>query len=99
VRPTLLLLDEHTAALDPKTERLIMNLTQELVERERLTTLMITHNMQQALNYGHRLVMMHRGKIVLDLNNDEKSRLTVQHLLEKFSNITPDHMTDRMLLS
>jgi putative ABC transport system ATP-binding protein len=99
VRPTLLLLDEHTAALDPKTARLTMNLTQELVEREHLTTLMITHNMQQALSYGHRLIMMHRGKIVLDLNKDEKSRLTVQHLLEKFSSITPDHMTDRMILS
>ncbi|MDR2825884.1 MAG: ABC transporter ATP-binding protein [Deltaproteobacteria bacterium] len=99
VRPTLLLLDEHTAALDPKTARLTMNLTQELVETEQLTTLMITHNMQQALNYGHRLIMMHRGKIMLDLNKDEKSRLTVQHLLEKFSSVTPDQMTDKMILA
>jgi putative ABC transport system ATP-binding protein len=99
VRPALLLLDEHTAALDPKTARLTMNLTQELVEREHLTTLMITHNMQQALAYGHRLIMMHRGKIVLDLDKDEKSRLTVQHLLEKFGSVTPDQMTDRMILA
>jgi putative ABC transport system ATP-binding protein len=99
VRPTLLLLDEHTAALDPKTARLTMNLTQELVEKEQLTTLMITHNMQQALSYGHRLIMMHRGRIVLDLNKDEKSRLTVQHLLEKFSSVNPDQMTDKMILA
>jgi putative ABC transport system ATP-binding protein len=99
-RPTLLLLDEHTAALDPKTARLTMELTQELVNRDRLTTIMITHNMQQALTYGDRLIMMHRGMIVLDLGAEEKSRLTVTDLLQKFSGVSPDHagMTDRMLL-
>jgi putative ABC transport system ATP-binding protein len=100
-RPTLLLLDEHTAALDPKTARLTMDLTQELVKKDRLTTIMITHNMHQALTYGDRLIMMHRGSIVLDLNAAEKSRLTVADLLQKFSSASPDHdaVTDRMVLS
>jgi putative ABC transport system ATP-binding protein len=100
-RPTLLLLDEHTAALDPKTARLTMELTQELVKRDHLTTIMITHNMQQALTYGDRLIMMHRGLIVLDLNAEEKSRLAVPDLLRKFSGaglMAQDAVTDRMVL-
>jgi putative ABC transport system ATP-binding protein len=84
-RPTLLLLDEHTAALDPKTAGLIMDLTLELVERDKLTTFMITHNMQQALNYGDRLVMIHNGEIILDLGRTEKERLTVGDLLDHFN--------------
>ena len=99
VRPTLLLLDEHTAALDPKTARLTMNLTQELVEKSRLTTLMITHNMHQALTYGHRLIMMDRGRIILDLGETEKANLTVPDLLEKFSRGGSDSVTDRLVLA
>jgi putative ABC transport system ATP-binding protein len=99
VRPTLLLLDDHTAALDPKTARLIMNLTQEMVEKDRLTTLMITHNMHQALAYGHRLVMMDRGRIILDVGQAEKSRLTVPDLLEKFTRGAVDNITDRLVLA
>ena len=99
VRPTLLLLDEHTAALDPKTARLTMHLTQELVEKSRLTTLMITHNMHQALTYGHRLVMMDRGRVILDVGQDEKSRLTVPDLLEKFTRAGSDNLTDRLVLA
>jgi len=101
VRPTLLLLDEHTAALDPKTARLTMDLTQELVERSRLTTLMITHNMHQALTYGHRLIMMDQGRIILDVGRDEKSRLTVTDLLEKFARGGggSDSVTDRLVLA
>jgi putative ABC transport system ATP-binding protein len=101
VRPTILLLDEHTAALDPKTAGLIMDLTCELVDRDKLTTIMITHNMQQALNYGGRLIMMHRGGILLDFNREEKSRLSVQDLLHHFhvaNPAVPDQVTDRMVL-
>ena len=101
VRPTLLLLDEHTAALDPKTAGLIMNLTQEVVEKSRLTTLMITHNMHQALTYGHRLIMMDRGRIILDVGQAEKARLTVPDLLEKFARGGggPDSIADRLVLA
>ncbi|GHV57426.1 ABC transporter ATP-binding protein [Deltaproteobacteria bacterium] len=99
IRPTLLLLDEHTAALDPKTARLTMNLTQELVEKNKLTTLMITHNMNQALTYGHRLIMMDRGRIILDVGAEEKARLTVPDLLEKFTRAGSDNVTDRLILA
>ena len=98
-RPTLLLLDEHTAALDPKTARLTLNLTQELVEKDRLTTLMITHNMHQALTHGHRLIMMDRGRIILDVGGEEKTRLTVSELLEKFTRAGSDNVTDRLILA
>ena len=97
VRPTLLLLDEHTAALDPKTARLTMHLTRELVEKSRLTTLMITHNMQQALTYGHRLVMMDQGRVILDVGGAEKASLTVPDLLKKFSGY--ENITDRLVLA
>jgi putative ABC transport system ATP-binding protein len=84
-RPKLLLLDEHTAALDPKAARLVMQITRRLVEAHGLTTLMITHNMEQALKYGNRLIMMHRGKIILDIGAEEKKNLTVSNLIEKFT--------------
>lgn len=100
VRPKLLLLDEHTAALDPKTAGLIMDLTREIVARESLTTLMITHNMQQALCYGNRLLMMHQGKIIMDLDEKAKAGLKVTDLLQRFQEITPDDsLSDRMMLS
>ncbi|MDR2350810.1 MAG: ATP-binding cassette domain-containing protein [Deltaproteobacteria bacterium] len=103
VRPTLLLLDEHTAALDPKTANLVMNLTAEVVEKEKLTTVMITHNMRLALLHGTRLLMMHRGQILLDFDELSKSKLTLQDLLEKFDVALPENNTagvlsDRMLL-
>ncbi|MDR2339284.1 MAG: ATP-binding cassette domain-containing protein [Deltaproteobacteria bacterium] len=102
VRPTILLLDEHTAALDPKTAGLIMDLTRDLVEGGKLTTIMITHNMQQALSFGGRLVMMHRGKVLLDYSGSEKERLTVQDLLRHFHEANPlipdNGVTDRMVL-
>ncbi|MDR2405866.1 MAG: ATP-binding cassette domain-containing protein [Deltaproteobacteria bacterium] len=102
VRPTLLLLDEHTAALDPKTAGLIMKLTTKLVEEERLTTIMITHNMQQAIAYGDRLIMMHQGKVLLDFQKAEKAMLNVEDLLRQFHNAnpaSPNLMTDRMVLT
>lgn len=93
-KPNLLLLDEHTAALDPKTADKVLKLTEEIVERDKLTTLMVTHNMKHAIHYGNRLIMMHNGKVVVDISGEEKKNLKVQDLLEKF-NID----NDRMLLS
>ncbi|MDR0550083.1 MAG: ATP-binding cassette domain-containing protein [Deltaproteobacteria bacterium] len=84
VRPALLLLDEHTAAQDPKTAALTMRLTMELVERDKLTTLMITHNLNQALEYGQRLVMLNQGRVVLDFAAEAKATLTVKSLLDHF---------------
>ncbi len=91
--PAVLLLDEHTAALDPRTAALVMRATIEIVAAARLTTLMVTHNMQQALETGDRLLMMHAGRLVLDLDADARRGLTVADLVERF------HLTsDRMLL-
>ena len=93
-QPKLLLLDEHTAALDPKTADKVLQLTEEIVARDHLTTLMVTHNMKHAIQYGNRLIMMDAGRVVVDIRGEEKKNLTVSDLLEKF-NIE----NDRMLLS
>ncbi len=93
-KPELLLLDEHTAALDPKTADKVLQLTEEIVARDKLTTLMVTHNMKNAIQYGNRLIMMDAGRVVVDIRGEEKKNLTVRDLLEKF-NIE----NDRMLLS
>lgn len=84
VKPKLLLLDEHTAALDPKTSDMVMDLTKKIVENHQLTTLMITHNMENAIEFGNRLVMLHQGRIVVDVRGEEKKNLTVQHLMDLF---------------
>ena len=95
MRPAdLLLLDEHTAALDPKTADKVLQITEEIVARDNLTTLMVTHNMKNAIQYGNRLIMMDAGRVVVDIRGEEKKNLTVRDLLEKF-NIE----SDRMLLS
>ena len=94
VRPRLLLLDEHTAALDPKTADKVLQITEEIVARDKLTTLMVTHNMKHAIQYGNRLIMMDAGKVVVDIRGEEKKNLTVRDLLEKFK-----IDNDRMLLS
>lgn len=83
-KPKLLLLDEHTAALDPKTAAKVLATTQKIVEKDKLTTLMITHNMKDAITYGNRLIMMMDGKIILDIRGEEKKNLTVEDLLRKF---------------
>ena len=93
-KPSLLLLDEHTAALDPKTADKVLQLTDEIIRRDQLTALMVTHNMRNAITYGNRLIMMNEGKIVVDIKGDEKKNLQVSDLLKKF-NIE----NDRMLLS
>jgi putative ABC transport system ATP-binding protein len=82
--PKLLLLDEHTASLDPKTAAVVMDLTESLVTGNALTTLMVTHNMDQAIRYGSRLIMMHEGRIVLDASGEEKKKLTLSEVIERF---------------
>jgi putative ABC transport system ATP-binding protein len=82
--PKLLLLDEHTAALDPKTAQLVMDLTQKIVEENNLTTVMVTHNMQQALRYGNRMIMLHEGRIQYDIQGEEKKALTVEEVVRRF---------------
>lgn len=99
-RPKILLLDEHTAALDPGTARRILDLTNEIVGGHQLTTLMITHNMQQALTFGDRTLMLHSGKIVLDIDENERKGMTIQNLIDKFSTVALDaQMDDELLLS
>lgn len=83
-KPKLLLLDEHTAALDPKTAAKVLEITDMIVNRDHLTTMMITHNMQDAINHGNRLIMMMKGKIILDIEGEEKKKLTVRNLLDQF---------------
>ena len=100
VKPRLLLLDEHTAALDPKTAAKVLEATQKIVERDNLTTLMITHNMKDAITYGDRLIMMYEGRIVIDVKGEEKKNLTVPQLLELFSKVSgSDEADDKLLLS
>jgi putative ABC transport system ATP-binding protein len=82
--PKVLLLDEHTASLDPKTATVVMDLTERVIKENRLTTLMVTHNMEQAIRYGSRLVMMHEGKIILDVSGKEKSSLTIPEVVQRF---------------
>ncbi|RRD39080.1 ABC transporter ATP-binding protein [Leptotrichia sp. OH3620_COT-345] len=83
-RPEILLLDEHTAALDPQTSEIILEKTKELVEKNNITSLMITHNMQDAISYGNRLIMLHAGEVIFDITGKEKKNLTVEKLLEMF---------------
>ena len=83
-KPKLLLLDEHTAALDPKTARKVLELTEEIISRDHLTAFMVTHNMRDAIHYGNRLIMMNEGNIIYDVRGEEKKNLTVAQLLEKF---------------
>ena len=99
-KPKLLLLDEHTAALDPKTAAKVMELTDRIVREGQLTTLMITHNMRDALLFGNRLIMMHAGRPVIDVAGDEKARLTVPDLLALFEKKagSPDDIGDSLLL-
>ena len=99
-KPKLLLLDEHTAALDPKTAAKVLETTQRIVEKNNLTTLMITHNMRDAITYGNRLIMMYDGRIVVDVSGEEKKKLTVEQLLALFSKASgSDEVNDKLLLS
>lgn len=99
-KPKLLLLDEHTAALDPKTAKKVLELTEMIVEKDNLTTIMITHNMKDAINIGNRLIMMNDGKIIYDVSGEEKKKLTTADLLAKFKVTSGEELdNDRMLLS
>ena len=98
-RPKLLLLDEHTAALDPKTAAKVLQLTDQIVQKNKLTTLMITHNMKDAIAHGNRLIMMHEGKIIVDVSGEEKKNLTVEQLLNLFTQASGGAVNDRMVLS
>ncbi|MDE6386141.1 MAG: ATP-binding cassette domain-containing protein [Eubacterium sp.] len=99
-KPKLLLLDEHTAALDPKTAHKVLDLTTEIVAKNNLTTIMITHNMKDAIAIGNRLIMMNDGKIIYDISGEEKKKLTTADLLEKFKITSGGELdNDRMLLS
>lgn len=98
--PSILLLDEHTAALDPSRAELITNLTREIVGKYQLTTLMVTHNMQQAIDLGNRLIMMDKGQIILEVDAEDKKNLTIEGLLEEFKRIRGVQMaSDRAVLS
>ena len=99
-KPKLLLLDEHTAALDPKTASTVLKLTDKIVSENNLTTLMITHNMRDAIEYGNRLIMMHEGRIVVDVSGEEKKHLSVEQLMALFSRASgSDVVNDKLLLS
>ena len=99
-KPKLLLLDEHTAALDPKTASKVLNLTEEIVDENHLTTLMVTHNMNDAIRMGNRLIMMSDGHVIYDVAGEEKKNLTVPDLLKKFEEVSGGALAnDRMLLS
>lgn len=96
MKPRVLLLDEHTAALDPKTAKKVLELTEEFVKKDKLTTFMVTHNMKDAIRYGNRLIMMMDGQVVYDVRGDEKKNLKVEDLLEKFS--VNGEVSDKLIL-
>lgn len=99
-RPKLLLLDEHTAALDPKTAKKVLELTEDIVGEQHLTALMVTHNMKDAIHLGNRLIMMHEGRIIYDAAGAEKKQLQVEDLLRKFEEASGEEFTnDRMMLA
>jgi putative ABC transport system ATP-binding protein len=100
IRPEVLLLDEHIAALDPKTANQILTLTEEIVGDQSLTTLMITHNMKHAIQFGNRLIMLHQGRVISDISGKEKENLTVEDLLQKFYASSEEELvSDSMLLA
>lgn len=99
-KPKLLLLDEHTAALDPKTADKVLKLSDRFVKEGNLTTLMVTHNMRHAIEHGNRLIMMHEGRVILDIKGEEKQQLTVEDLLKRFGQVSGEEFAnDRALLS
>ncbi len=99
-KPDLLLLDEHTAALDPKTARKVLELTEQIITKNSLTALMVTHNMKNAIQYGNRLIMMHEGRIIYDVSGEEKKKLQVRDLLARFESVSGgEFANDRMILA
>ena len=99
-KPKLLLLDEHTAALDPKTAAKVLEITDRIVNENKLTTLMITHNMRDAIDHGNRLIMLHEGRVIIDVSGEDKKKLTVEDLLDMFTKASGNAFTsDRAILS
>lgn len=99
-KPKILLLDEHTAALDPKTAAKVLDISQKLIDEHHLTAMMVTHNMKDAIAYGNRLIMMHEGRIIFDVEGEEKKKLTVDALIQKFSQTSGEEFSnDRALLN
>lgn len=98
VTPKLLLLDEHTAALDPKTADKVMNLTEKIIKKHSITTLMITHNIRNALDYGNKTILLSQGKLVLVLEGEERKNMTVENLMKVYSDTAADSFTDKMIL-
>ncbi len=99
-KPKLLLLDEHTAALDPKTAENVLRLSEKFINEDNLTAMMITHNMKDAITHGNRLIMMHEGRIIYDVSGEEKKKLTVDDLLKKFADLSGEEFAnDRALLN
>lgn len=99
-KPDLLLLDEHTASLDPKTALLVNNMTENIIKENKITTLMVTHNLEHALEMGNRLIMMHKGEIILDIKGQEKSAMDIPQLLDKFEQTQGEKFAnDRVMLA
>ncbi len=99
-KPKLLLLDEHTAALDPKTAEKVLQLSDRFISEDKLTAMMVTHNMRDAIRHGNRLIMMHEGRIILDIKGEDKAKLTVEELLQRFGKVSGEEFAnDRALLS
>ena len=99
-KPELLLLDEHTAALDPKTAYKVLSLTEEIISEQHLTALMVTHNMKDAIQIGNRLIMMHEGRVIYDVKGEEKKKLQIEDLLHKFEEVSGEEFAnDRMMLA
>ena len=97
-KPTILLLDEHVATLDPKTAQIVLELTEMIVQGEKMTTMMVTHNMELALRYGNRLIMMHKGRIVVDRNHEQRAGLTVNDLIIAFERASGEEFADDSIL-
>jgi putative ABC transport system ATP-binding protein len=97
-KPKILLLDEHVATLDPKTAQIVLELTEMIVQREKMTTMMVTHNMEMALRYGNRLIMMHKGRIVVDTNQEQRAGLTVNDLILAFERASGEEFADDSIL-
>jgi putative ABC transport system ATP-binding protein len=97
-KPSLLLLDEHVATLDPKTNRIVLELSEMVVKKEKITTIMVTHNMEHALRYGNRLVMMHKGRIIVDIHQDKKSGLSVNDLVTAFERASGEKFADDSIM-
>lgn len=97
-KPSLLLLDEHVATLDPKTNRIVLGLSEMIVQKEKMTTIMVTHNMEHALHYGNRLIMMHKGRIIVDIHQEKKSDLSVNDLVVAFERASGEKFTDDSIM-